>query len=69
MSPIARSDLDDSQKSTTSLQEVIMVWGSPLGTPPKRDLATDLYSSSTLAAHYDKMGPSDSSDLFRSLNT
>jgi hypothetical protein len=35
----------------------------------KKDLATDLYSSSVLAAHYDKMDPSDFSDLFRSLNT
>jgi hypothetical protein len=37
--------------------------------PSEKDLATDLYYGSVLAAHYDKMSPSDSSDLFRSLNT
>jgi hypothetical protein len=35
----------------------------------KRDLVANLYSDSTLAGDYDEMGPSDSSDLFRSLNT
>jgi hypothetical protein len=48
---------------------VIKAHGSPLGTPTKIDLATDLYSGSGLTAHYDAMGPSDSGDLFRSLNT
>jgi hypothetical protein len=37
--------------------------------PPQIDLVTDLYSDSVLAAHYDKMDPSDSIDLFNSLNT
>jgi hypothetical protein len=69
MSPIVESNLDNFKKSTTSLQEVIKAYGSPPGTPPKIDLTTDLYSVSILAAHYDKMGPFDSSDLFRSLNT
>jgi hypothetical protein len=48
---------------------MIKARASPLGTPSKIDLATDLYSGSVLAAHYDEMGPSDSSGLFRSLNT
>jgi hypothetical protein len=61
--------LDDFNKSTTSLQEVIKTSGSPPGTPSKIDLATDLYSVSALVAHYDEMDPSDSSDLFMSLNT
>jgi hypothetical protein len=68
MSPIARLVSDDFKKSITSLQEVIKADSSP-GTPPKIDLTTDLYSGSILAAHYGEMGPSDSSDLFRSLNT
>jgi hypothetical protein len=42
---------------------------SPPGTPPKIYLATELYSASALAAHYDEIGPSDYSDLFKSLNT
>jgi hypothetical protein len=37
--------------------------------PSEKDLATDLYSGSALAAHYDGMGPSNSSNLFRSSNT
>jgi hypothetical protein len=37
--------------------------------PSRIDLTTDLYSGSALAAHYNKMGPSNSSDLFRLLNT
>jgi hypothetical protein len=37
--------------------------------PFEKDLATDLYSGSIVAAHYDEMSPSDSSELFRSLNT
>jgi hypothetical protein len=69
MSPIIESDLDDFKKSITSLQEVIKACDSPPGTPLKIDLATDLYFSSALAAHYDEMGPSDSSEFFRSLNT
>jgi hypothetical protein len=35
----------------------------------KIDLATDLYSGSALADHYDEMGPPNCSDIFRSLNT
>jgi hypothetical protein len=69
MSLIVRSDLDDFNKSITSLQEVIKAGSSPPGTPMKIDLAIDLYSGSALAAHYDEMGTSDSNDLFRSLNT
>jgi hypothetical protein len=34
---------------------MIKAKGSPPGTPPRKDLTTDLYSSSTLAAHYDEM--------------
>jgi hypothetical protein len=69
MSPIIGSDLDGFKKSTTSLLEVIKTYDSHSGNPLKIDLATDLCSSSTLAAHYDEIDPSDSSDLFRSLNT
>jgi hypothetical protein len=69
MSLIVGSDLDDFKKSTTSLQEVIKAYDSPLGTPPKIDLVADLYSGSALVGHYDEIGPSDCSDLFRSLNT
>jgi hypothetical protein len=69
MSLIARSDLDDFKKSTTSLKEVIKAYDSPLGAPPKIDHTTDLYSGSALAAHYDKIGPFDCSYLFRSLKT
>jgi hypothetical protein len=68
MSPIAGSVSDELNKSTTSLQEVIKAYGSPPRTPQKIDLITDLYSGSTLAVNYVEMGPSDSSDLFRSLN-
>jgi hypothetical protein len=68
-SPITRSVLDNFKKVTTSLQEVTKAYGSPPESPPKIDLATKLYSSSALAADYDKMGPSNSNDLFRSLNT
>jgi hypothetical protein len=60
---------DDFKKATTSLQEVTKIYASPLGSPLKIDLSTDLYSGSALAVDYDEMGPSDSSDLFRSLNT
>jgi hypothetical protein len=35
----------------------------------KKDFTAELYSGSALPANYDEMGPSDSSDLFRSLNT
>jgi hypothetical protein len=42
MSPIAGSVLDDFKKTITSLQVVIKAIGSPLGTPPKIDLAIDL---------------------------
>jgi hypothetical protein len=35
----------------------------------KIDLTTDLYYISALSAHYDEMGPSDSNNLFISLNT
>jgi hypothetical protein len=69
MGLIARSDLDDFKKPTTSLQKVIKAYDSPPGTPPKIDLIVDLYSSSTVAVHYDEIGPSDCSDLFMSLNT
>jgi hypothetical protein len=69
MSLITRSDLDDLKKSTTSLQEVIKAYGSPLGTPPKIYLVADLYSDSALVAHYDEIVPSDCSDFFTSLNT
>jgi hypothetical protein len=69
MSPIIGSNIDDFKKSTTSLQEVIKAYDSLSETPTKIDLDTDLYSGSALATHYDAMGPSDSSDLFRSLNT
>jgi hypothetical protein len=69
MSSITGSDLDNFKKSTTSLQEVIKTYDSPPGTSSKIDLTTDLYSGSALAAHYDEMSPSDSGDLFRSLNT
>jgi hypothetical protein len=37
--------------------------------PSKKDIATDLYSDSALATHYDDMSPFDFSGLFRSLNT
>jgi hypothetical protein len=37
--------------------------------PSKKDIATDLYSGSALATHYDEMSPFDFSGLFRSLNT
>jgi hypothetical protein len=37
--------------------------------PSEKDLATNLYSNFVLATHYDGMGPSNSSDLFRSSNT
>jgi hypothetical protein len=69
MSPIVGLVSDDFKKSTTSLQKVIKEYGSPPGTTLRIDLTTDLYSDSALAAQYDEMGPSDSSDLFRSLNT
>jgi hypothetical protein len=59
---------DDFKKDTTSLQEVTKAYDSPLEPPPKIDIATDLYSDSTIAANYDEMGQSDSNDLFRSLN-
>jgi hypothetical protein len=68
MNPIARLDIDNIKKSITSLQEV-KAYDSPPITPPKIDLATNLYSGSALAAHYDEIGPSDCRDLFRSLNT
>jgi hypothetical protein len=48
---------------------VIKAYDSPPGTPLKIDLTTDLYSVFALAAHYDEMSPSDSSDHFRPLNT
>jgi hypothetical protein len=69
MSPIVGSYLNDFKKSITSLQEIIKVYGSLPGTPMKIDLAIDLHYVSVLAAHYDAMGPSDSNDLFGSLNT
>jgi hypothetical protein len=69
MSSINRSDSDDFKKSRTLLQEVIKAYDFPLGTPPKIDLATDLYSGSNLVSHYDNMDLFDSSDLFTSLNT
>jgi hypothetical protein len=70
-------------KSTISLSAVIRALGSPLGPHPESDLETDIYSGSTpigtrrvrsldgsaLAANYDEMDPSDSSNLFRLLNT
>jgi hypothetical protein len=69
MSPIVRSVSDNFKKSTTSLQEVVKAYDSPLGSPPKIDLVTDLYFGSALAANYDEIVPSDSSDIFKSLNT
>jgi hypothetical protein len=66
---IARSISDGIKKTTASLQEMTKAYDSPLGSPPKIDLVTDLYSVSALAADYDEMGSSDSNDLFRSLNT
>jgi hypothetical protein len=68
MSPIVRSDSDGFKNSTTSLQEVIKAYGSPTGTPPKIDLAIDIYFGSALPAHYDEIGSSDCIDLFMSLN-
>jgi hypothetical protein len=68
-SPIVGSVSDNFKKTTTSLQEVTKAYDSPRGSPPKIDLATDLYYGYALAADYDKMCPSYSSDLFRSLNT
>jgi hypothetical protein len=68
-SAITGSVSDNFKKATTSLQEVTKAYDSPAETPPKIDLVTDLYSGSALAANYDEMGPFDSSDLFRSLNT
>jgi hypothetical protein len=65
---IGRLISDDFKKDTTSLQEVTKTYGSPLEPPPKIDLATDIYSVSVIAANYDEMGPSDSNDIFRSLN-
>jgi hypothetical protein len=69
MSPITELVSEDFKKSTTSLQEVIKAYDSPPGTHSKIDLAIDLYFGSALEAHYDEMGPSDSNDIFRSLNT
>jgi hypothetical protein len=66
---IAGSISHNFKKATTSLQEVTKAYGSPLGCPSKIDLATDLYSGFALATDYDKTGPPDSSDIFRSLNT
>jgi hypothetical protein len=48
---------------------MIKAYASPPGTPPKIDLDTDLYLGSDLVSHYDKMGPSDFSNIFRLLNT
>jgi hypothetical protein len=69
MSLIIGSVLDDFKKSTTLLQEVIKAKSSPPGTSLKIDLATNLYSGFALVAHYGEMGPSDFSDLVKSLNT
>jgi hypothetical protein len=66
MSAIIGLVLDDFKRSTTSLQEVIKAYDSPLGSPPKIDLATYLYSGSILVSHYDEIGPLDSNELFRS---
>jgi hypothetical protein len=56
-------------KFVISLSVVIEASGSPSVPHPEIDLATDLYFDSTLASNYDEMCPSDSNDLFRSLNT
>jgi hypothetical protein len=64
MSSIASSILDDFKKSRRGDQGI----GLSSSNPSKIDLATDLRSGSTLAANYDKMSPSNSNDLFRSLN-
>jgi hypothetical protein len=69
MSPIVGSVSYDFKKSTTSIQEVIKVYDSTPGTPPKIDIATDLYFGSTPATNYDEMSPSDSNNIFRPLNT
>jgi hypothetical protein len=50
-------------------KRVIKAYAPPSGTPPKIDLATDLYWGCALATHYGEMGRSDSSELFSSLNT
>jgi hypothetical protein len=42
------------KKSATSLSAAIRTWGSPLGPRPESDLATDLYSDSTLIASMDE---------------
>jgi hypothetical protein len=68
MSSITKSVSDDFKKATTSLQEVTKAYDSSR-ILSKKYLATDIYSASALALEYDEMGPSDSSDLFRSLNT
>jgi hypothetical protein len=49
MSPIVKSVLYDFKKATTSLQEVIKAWGSPLGPPLKRKISLQNY---TLALPY-----------------
>jgi hypothetical protein len=69
MSPMVESVSDNLKKYITSLQEVIKAYDFPPGTPPKIDLATDLYPGSALSADYDEMSSSNSSDLFRSLST
>jgi hypothetical protein len=70
-------------KFVISLSAANGALGSPLGPNLESDLETDLYSGSTPIAiktssiagwlcpssNYDEMGPSDSSSLFRSLNT
>jgi hypothetical protein len=43
--------------------------GHSFRNPSEKDLATDIYSGSALAAHYDEIDPSNFSHLFRSLNT
>jgi hypothetical protein len=68
-SAITRLVSNGFKKSMALLQQMIKAWGSPSGTPPKMDLAADLYSSSTQVANYNGIGPPDSNGLFRSLNT
>jgi hypothetical protein len=74
--PIAIKDESNRQIRFRRLQKIYNITtrsdqgiGLSSRNPSKIDLAADLYSGSALAAHYDEIGPSDCSDLFRSLNT
>jgi hypothetical protein len=74
--PIARYGECNHQFSFKRLQEIYDIatrgdhgMGISFRNPSKMDLATDLYSVSTLVANNDGIGPPDPNDLFRSLNT